>query len=531
MSNVPISSDFMEFNATTGTWGIRTSYLDSILAVRAAAQQQEGCEPCGHQRRGCNICWSIGGDDQSLNNGEEITIAFSGAPRGTVAPFDLITPQNEVVPIFVVADELGNGQLAVSILNGPGHYVVEPRKSSCPCTFSPARAGFDVVDQCAPTCPTSDFSTGASDGCSGAVSGIFSHGLVSYDECSNAVSITPKFSTTSVPSGTTVVLEVRVKNNNASPVKFGLAPLALPPQLLGTVSITETIINGGAELVRVFTLAVAAVSTETAVTLAIPYGAGTYQCGGTQFSASASQDLINVLPTGSGCDVRIESFSFVPAAVANGGTTALQLVLKNYGTTSTATVTALIPQLPAGFTPSVTVPANWAATLAPGQAASFTLPGTVAHTSGTTQNLIATVPVNSVSWTCSSSGSTVNSTAAPVTATVAVNPDGTGTGGACNGTVTWAKDTATCEVTVQLLGAAVGTEYTAAYSGACAGTLTFTTNSSGDGNFGIEYSTGQIGGQVEVIISLPGLCQYPPLTIQLPTCTTFSGVGEGDGGP
>lgn len=519
MAGIKVSSEFMVFDDSTGTWEIRPAYLDSILAFRANEQKYEGCDPCTPSKRHCNICWSIGPAGQILTAGQEITIAFTGAPRGTVAKFWLVTPSQDRVPVFVVADELGNGQLAISILNGPGTYYVEPADNSCPCSFSPLRADFSVSDPCAPACPTTEFSTGPADACNTTVSGIFSHGLVGYDECSGAVTITPKFVQPTVPSGTSIVLEIRVKNNNASPVKFSLAPLSLPTGLSGTVSIVETVIQGKTEIVRTFTLSANPVAEDTPVVLAIPYGAGTYQCGGVQFSASAAQDLVTVLPTGSGCDVRIESFYFTPAVAANGGSTNLVLIIKNYGTMSSAFASIPVPQFPAGFTPSTTLGSILTSMLlAPGQSSTFTIPGVVAHTAGTVQNMIATIPVGALSWTCGT-GTEVSSNPAVVSATVAVNPAAGTAGGACNGTVTWErKELTSCGLNILLSGAAANTEYTASVSGTVAGTYTFTTDENGDGSLPVYYDSGVANSQIQVVVSLPGICQYPPLTIQLPEC-------------
>lgn len=496
-----------------GNFTVNTSVLEAMAAAQAA-NTNSGCGPCGNNPGPCTYFWSLGA--QSMQNGDAQTISLVGAPPGLRVSFTFDMPGGVKFVTNIVADSNGMGTKRIVVLNGNGVYTVTA--SACGCGANPGCKTFTVCPP-APVCAEVSLNTSAS-ACVAASGNLFSGGEIFSTACDRAVTVVPKFSAASVNSGGYASLELRVTNTNNVPVKFSLGNVTLPPELSGTVNIPQVIINGQSTLVRTFTLtATAGVNTDAVVT--IGNGVGTYICGGQQYSASGGQDLISVIaPAGNlGCDLRVEVFAWTPANILNGGTTQLQLVLKNYGSTSVTDVAVAAISGPATFSGSAL--ATSGATIAPGATLSLTSTGVIEHTAGTAQTFNAFAPAGTITYKCNNGSFNIG---APIQTSIVVAA-GTIANGYCTGTLTW-ESVSPGVVRALVTGAKPNTQYNYTSTGAISSAGQFTTDASGDGFVDFSYGVWIGGSQLVVIVTAPSpnACQFPELSIQMPIYTVSEGA-------
>lgn len=496
-----------------GNFTVNTSVLEAMAAAQAA-NTNSGCGPCGNNPGPCTYFWSLGA--QSIQNGDAQTISLVGAPPGLRVSFTFDMPGGVKFVTNIVADSNGMGTKRIVVLNGNGIYTVTA--SACGCGSNPACKTFTVCPP-APVCAEVSLNTSAS-ACVAASGNLFSGGEIFSTACDRAVTVVPKFATPSVNSGGYVSLEVRVTNTNNVPVTFTLGNVTLPPELSGTVSIPQVVVNGQSTLVRTFTLtASSGVNADAVVT--IGSGVGTYICGGQQYSASGGQDLVAVVaPSGGfGCDLRVEVFAWTPANILNGGTTQLQLVLKNYGAATVTNVAVAAISGPATFTG--TALATTGATIAPGATLSLTSSGVIEHTAGTPQTLTAFAPAGTITYTCN--GGNFNIGAAIQTSIVVAA--GTIANGYCQGTLSW-ENPLDGTVRAYITGALANTQYSWVSTGAIANAGQFTTDATGYGFVDFTYGVWRNAGQLVVNVTAPSpnACQFPELSIQLPSYVVSEGA-------
>ena len=498
---------------------INSSTLEAIYLANKN-NENTGCGPCAVAKPICSICWAIG--LKKLANGEAQTITVFGAPPNRRISFRFNLADGTDYITNLVTDMTGAATKKVVILNGAGTYKVTP--VACDCAVTPACAEFLVTDCATPVCPTVSVST-SSDDCDVTVGNVFSGGSIYSQTCDRAVTVTPRFMSGTVPSGGTVQLQITVANANNIPVKFSLASLVLPAGLSGTVSIPQTVINGNQSLVVYFTLS-ATSGVDLSAQIVVSNGQGTYICSGDQYSASGGQDSVQIIaPSGGfGCDLRVESFTWNPSSILNGGTSQLALVLKNYGANTCTNVSMTSVSGPIGFSGP---PLSFTGvTIAPGATYQVTSTGTISHTESTSQNFNAYIPAGHIQYVCNSANLSIG---AQVQATVAVSAS-TISSGYCQGVLSFRVEPtpAPPNVIPVITGGLPNTTYNYTVSGAVAMTGQFTTDSSGNADAVIiEYASYQANSQVVVTITgpAPGNCQFPELAIQLPV------VDDGGIGP
>lgn len=493
-----------------GNFTLNASVLEALAAQQASFATNAACSPCAGPSVACEFFWALGA--AKLENGDAQTITVVGAPPGLRIAFHFDMPNGAVYDTNIVTDDSGKGTKRIVVLNGNGSYTVTA--TACGCVPRPTSLNFAV---CAapPACAEVVLSTSATP-CVLAAGNLFSGGAIYSQGCDRAVTVTPKFLTPTVNSGGYASLEITVSNTNNVPVTFSLGNVTLPPELSGTVAIPQTVINGQATLVRTFTLT-ATSGVDASAVITIGNGVGTYICNGSQYSASGGQDLVSVIApsSGLGCDLRVETFAWVPANIANGGTTQLQLTLKNYGSVSVTDLAISAISGPTTFTGGALTASG--VTIAPGATFSVNSTGVIEHTASTAQTLTAFAPAGTITYKC---GGVPLNIGAPIQSSVVVAA-GTISNGYCSGTLTW-EVPISGTVRVLILGALANATYNYTISGAYAASNQVTTDASGDAYIDISYTFVQAGSQVVVAVSIgePGNCQFPEMSLQLPPVET-----------
>jgi hypothetical protein len=230
--------------------------------------------------------------------------------------------------------------------------------------------------------------------------------------CQGAVTITPLLASTAIVSGQSTTLILVVKNSNTCPISgLNLPALTLPPEftVATPISLTNISVPGTSSATFEFTIQAQNTTAGTITkSIVVPSASAKFTCNGSQYSAGGGSVSIAIAPaTGSYCGLSIDSFAFNPITIASGTSVALQVVVKNVG--SSPITNLAMPALSLGgagvviSAGSSTIGFAAVATLAPGASHTVSVNVTYTATGGLPYVHTVTIPANYIYGTCNGS--------------------------------------------------------------------------------------------------------------------------------